>query len=170
GAGIAVALWLIGLPNPLLWGILAGLLRFVPYIGTVIALVFPVLLAAAVEPGWSLAALTLIIFIVGEFTMGQVLEPWLLGNSTGLSPLAVIAAASFWTWLWGPIGLLLAIPLTVSLMVLGRHVPQLNFIYVLLGDEPALTAAQRFYQRMLAGDIDEITYDAEQFVKSKSLL
>jgi predicted PurR-regulated permease PerM len=170
GAGIAVALWLIGLPNPLLWGILAGLLRFVPYIGTVIALVFPVLLAAAVEPGWSLAALTLIIFIVGEFTMGQVLEPWLLGSSTGLSPLAVIAAASFWTWLWGPIGLLLAIPLTVSLMVLGRHVPQLNFIYVLLGDEPALTAAQRFYQRMLAGDIDEITYDAEQFVKSKSLL
>ncbi len=170
GALITAALWLIGVPNPLLWGILAGLMRFVPYIGTVIAAVFPVLLAAAVEPGWSLAATTLLIFIVGEFTMGQVMEPWLLGSSTGLTPLAVIASASFWTWLWGPIGLLLAIPLTVCLTVLGRHVPQLNFIYVLLGDEPALTAAQRFYQRMLAGDIEEITFDAEQFVKTQSLL
>jgi len=98
------------------------------------------------------------------------MEPWLLGSSTGLTPVAVVAAASFWTWLWGPVGLLLAIPLTVCLIVLGRHVPQLNFIYVLLGDQPALTPAQRFYQRMLAGDIDEITFEAEQLLKKQSLV
>jgi len=170
GALIAVALWLIGIPSPILWGILAGLMRYVPYVGSIIAAVFPVLLAAAIDPGWSLVAVTVLLYFVSEFTMGQVMEPWLLGSSTGLTPLAVIASASFWTWLWGPIGLLLAIPLTVCLIVLGRHVPQLNFMYVLLGDEPALTPAQRFYQRMLAGDLDEITFDAEQFVKRQSLL
>lgn len=170
GAVIAAALWLIGIPGPILWGILAGLMRFVPYIGSIVAAIFPLLLAAAVDPGWSLVAVTLLLFLMGEFTMGQVMEPWLLGSSTGLTPLAVIASASFWTWLWGPIGLLLAVPLTVCMTVLGRHVPQLNFIYVLLGDEPALTPAQRFYQRMLAGDIEEIAFDAEQFVKTQSLL
>src|SRR5690606_20865528 len=170
GAAIATALLFIGIPSPILWGILAGLMRFVPYIGSIIAAVFPLLLAAAVDPGWSLVFLTLLVYVVGEFTMGQVMEPWLLGSSTGLSPLAVIAAASFWTWLWGPIGLLLAVPLTVCLIVLGRHVPQLNFIYVLLGDQPALSPAQRFYQRMLAGDLDEITFEAEQFLKANSLL
>lgn len=170
GGFIAGALWLVGVPSPVLWGILAGLMRFVPYIGSIIAAIFPLLLAAAVDPGWSLVALTLLLFVVSEFTMGQVMEPWLLGSSTGLTPLAVIASATFWTWLWGPIGLLLAVPLTVCLIVLGRHVPQLNFLYVLLGDEPALTPAQRFYQRMLAGDLDEITFDAEQFVKKQTLL
>ncbi len=170
GTLIGAALWLIGVPGAVLWGILAGLMRFVPYIGSIVAAVFPVLLAAAVDPGWSLAAATLLLYAVGEFTMGQVMEPWLLGSSTGLSPLAVIASASFWTWLWGPIGLLLAIPLTVCLIVLGRHVPQLNFIYVLLGDQPALTPAQRFYQRMLAGDLDEIAFDAEQILKKQSLV
>lgn len=170
GAVIATALWLVGIPNPILWGILAGLMRFVPYIGSIIAAVFPVVLAAAIDPGWSLVAVTILLYIVSEFMMGQVMEPWLLGSSTGLTPLAVIASASFWTWLWGPIGLLLAVPLTVCLIVLGRHVPQLNFIYVLLGDEPALTPAQRFYQRMLAGDLDEITFDAEKLVRQQSLL
>ena len=170
GALIAVLLWLIGIPSPILWGILAGLMRFVPYIGSIIAAVFPVLLAAAIDPGWSLVAATILLYFISEFTMGQVMEPWLLGSSTGLTPLAVVASASFWTWLWGPIGLLLAVPLTVCLIVLGRHVPQLNFIYVLLGDEPALTPAQRFYQRMLAGDLDEIAFDAEKLVKAQSLL
>lgn len=170
GALMAGALWLIGIPSPILWGILAGLMRFVPYIGSIIAAIFPLLIAAAVDPGWSLVAATLLLYVIGEFTMGQVMEPWLLGSSTGLSPLAVIASAVFWTWLWGPIGLLLAVPLTVCLIVLGRYVPQLNFIYVLLGDEPALTPAQRFYQRMLAGDLDEITFDAEHFVKKGTLL
>lgn len=170
GAVIAAVLWLLGIPGPILWGILAGLMRFVPYIGSIIAAVFPVLLAAAVDPGWSLVFVTLLVYVIGEFTMGQVMEPWLLGSSTGLTPVAVVAAASFWTWLWGPVGLLLAIPLTVCLIVLGRHVPQLNFIYVLLGDQPALTPAQRFYQRMLAGDIDEITFEAEQLLKKQSLV
>lgn len=170
GAVMAGALWLIGVPNPILWGILAGLMRYVPYVGTIIAIVFPVLLAAAVDPGWSMIAATLAVFLVGELTMGQVMEPWLLGNSTGLSPLAVVASAVFWTWLWGPVGLLLAVPLTVCLIVLGRHVPQLNFLYVLLGDQPALTPAQRFYQRLLAGDLDEITYDAERFIKDQPIL
>ena len=170
GAIIAAVLWLLGIPGPILWGILAGLMRFVPYIGSIIAAVFPVLLAAAVDPGWSLVLVTLLVYVIGEFTMGQVMEPWLLGSSTGLTPVAVVAAASFWTWLWGPVGLLLAIPLTVCLIVLGRHVPQLNFIYVLLGDQPALTPAQRFYQRMLAGDIDEITFEAEQLLKKQSLV
>ncbi len=170
GAAMGVALWVIGIPNPILWGILAGLMRYVPYIGSVIAALFPVLLAAAVDPGWSMFAITLAVYVIGEFTMGQILEPWLLGTSTGLTPLAVIASASFWTWLWGPIGLLLAIPLTVCLIVLGRHVPQLNFLYVMLGDQPALTPSQRFYQRLLAGDIDEITFDAEKFLKKDTLI
>ncbi len=170
GAVMAVALGLLGIPSPILWGILAGLMRFVPYIGSIIAVIFPVLLAAAIDPGWTLVAIVILLFIATEFTMGQVMEPWLLGSSTGLTPLAVITSASFWTWLWGPVGLLLAVPLTVCLIVLGRHVPQLNFIYVLLGDEPALTPAQRFYQRMLARDLDEITFDAERFVKNRSVL
>lgn len=170
GTFMAAVLWLIGIPNPILWGILAGLMRYVPYIGSVIAALLPVLLAAAVDPGWSLFAITLAVYVIGEFTMGQILEPWLLGTSTGLTPLAVIASASFWTWLWGPVGLLLAIPLTVCLIVLGRHVPQLNFLYVMLGDQPALTPPQRFYQRLLAGDIDEITFEAETFLKKKTLI
>ncbi len=170
GTVMTIVLWLIGIPNPILWGILAGLMRYIPYIGSIIAALFPVLLAAAVVPGWSIFAITLAVYVVGEFTMGQVLEPLLLGTSTGLSPLAVVASASFWTWLWGPIGLLLAIPLTVCLIVLGRHVPRLNFLYVMLGDEPALTPPQRFYQRLLAGDIDEITFDAEKFLKKDTLI
>jgi len=170
GAVMAGALWLIGIPSPILWGILAGLMRYVPYVGSIIAAVFPVLLAAAIDPGWSIIAMTLVLYVVGEFTMGQVLEPWLLGSSTGLAPLAVITSAVFWTWLWGPIGLLLAVPLTVCLIVLGRHVPQLSFLYILLGDQPALTPAQRFYQRLLADDLDEITFDAERFIREKPVL
>ena len=170
GLAMAAALWIIGIPNPILWGILAGLMRYVPYIGSIIAAVFPVLLAAAVYPGWSLFFVTLAVYLVGEFTMGQIMEPWLLGNSTGLTPLAVVASASFWTWIWGPVGLLLAIPLTVCLIVLGRHVPQLNFLYVMLGDQPALTPPQRFYQRLLAGDIGEVTFDAEQYIKKHGMV
>ena len=170
GLAMAAALWVIGIPNPILWGILAGLMRYVPYIGSIIAALFPVLLAAAVDPGWSLFFITLAVYVVGEFAMGQIMEPWLRGNSTGLSPLAIVASASFWTWIWGPVGLLLAIPLTVCLIVLGRHVPQLNFLYVMLGDQPALTPPQRFYQRLLAGDIGEVTFDAEQYIKKHGMV
>src|SRR5262249_14839501 len=148
GVFIALALWLIGVPTPALWGILAALMRFVPYVGSIIAASFPVMLAAAVYPGWSVALMTLALFVVREPLLGQFLEPWLFGRATGLSPLATIVALSFWSWLWGPIGLVLAIPLTVCLIVLGRHVDRMRFMYVLLGDEPALTPVQSFYQRL----------------------
>ena len=132
GIPIGVGLWLIGVPNPILWGMLATVLRFVPYIGPIIAAFFPLALAIAVDPGWTTFLWTGALFIVIELISNNVIEPWLYGSSTGLSPVAIIAAAIFWTWLWGPIGLLLSTPLTVCLVVLGRHVPQLAFLDVLL--------------------------------------
>jgi hypothetical protein len=170
GAFIALALWVIGVPTSALWGIIAGLMRFVPYVGSVIAAGVPVIVAAAVHPDWSVAIMTLGLFIVTETLMGQFLEPWLLGRATGLSPLATIVALSFWAWLWGPIGLVLAIPLTVCLTVLGRHVERMRFLYVLLGDEPALSAELKFYQRLLAGDSAELALSAEQHLKNSTLL
>ena len=163
------ALFLIGLPSPVLWGILAGLMRFVPYIGAVIACVLPVALAAAVDPGWTLVAWTFAFFAVAEPFMGQVVEPLVYGHSTGLSPVSVVIAAIFWTWLWGPIGLLLSTPLSLCLVVMGRHVQRLEFLDVLLGDRPALTPVESFYQRMLADDPDEAHDQAEQLLKERSL-
>jgi predicted PurR-regulated permease PerM len=155
GIPIGIGLYLIGVPNALLWGVLAGLLRFVPYVGPFVAALFPIALAIAVDPGWSMALMTVALFLVVELVSNNVVEPWLYGPSTGLSAVAIILAAIFWTTLWGPAGLLLSTPLTVCLVVLGRHVPQLRFLYVILGSAPALTPAQRFYQRMLAGDTAE---------------
>ena len=136
GIPIGIGLWLIGVPNPLLWGMLSIVLRFVPYIGPVIAAAFPLALSIAVDPGWSMLFWTAALFIVLELISGNIVEPWLYGASTGLSSIAILAAAIFWTWLWGPIGLLLSTPLTVCLVVLGRHVPQFAFLNVLLGSEP----------------------------------
>lgn len=155
GIPIGVGLYFIGVPNALLWGVLAAVLRFVPYVGPFIAALFPIALAIAVDPGWSMALMTVGLFLVVELISNNVVEPWLYGSSTGLSAVAIILAAIFWTTLWGPAGLLLSTPLTVCLVVLGRHVPQLRFLYVILGSAPALTPAQRFYQRMLAGDTGE---------------
>jgi hypothetical protein len=124
----------------------------VPYIGAFISAAFPLALAAAVDPGWSMLLLTAALFIVMEPVAGHVVEPLVYGHSTGLSPVAVVVAATFWTWLWGPIGLVLATPLTVCLVVLGRHVERLEFLDVMLGDRPALSPPEIFYQRMLAGD------------------
>jgi predicted PurR-regulated permease PerM len=169
GVMISIGLWAIGVPSPLLWGIFAGLMRFVPYIGSIIAGALPVALAAAVDPGWSMALLTLSLFLITEPVMGHVIEPLVYGQSTGLSPFAVVMSAIFWTWLWGPIGLLLATPLTLCLVVLGRHVERLEFLDVLLGDRPALTPAENLYQRMLAGDPDEALDYAEQLLKERSL-
>ena len=169
GLLISVGLWLIGVPSPLLWGIFAALMRFVPYIGAIIAGALPAALAAAVDPGWSMALLTVALFVVAEPVMGNVIEPLVYGQSTGLSPFAVVVSAIFWTWLWGPIGLLLATPLTLCLVVLGRHVDRLEFLDVLLGDRPALTPAENLYQRMLAGDPDEALESAEQLLKERSL-
>jgi predicted PurR-regulated permease PerM len=169
GILIGCGLWLIGVPSAVLWGILAAALRFVPYIGSVIGAAFPLALAVAVDPGWSMLAWTAALFFVVEPAVGQVVEPMLYGRSTGLSPVAVVVSATFWTALWGPIGLVLATPLTVCLVVMGRHVERLAFLDVMFGDRPALTPPEIFYQRMLAGDPTEAAEKAEQFLKERSL-
>ena len=169
GILIGTGLWLIGIPSAVLWGILATVLRFVPYIGSIIAAAFPLALAVAVDPGWSMLAWTAALFFIVEPAVGQIVEPMIYGRSTGLSPVAVVVSATFWTALWGPIGLVLATPLTVCLVVLGRHVERLAFLDVMFGDRPALSPAEIFYQRMLAGDPTEATEKAEEFLKERSL-
>ncbi len=169
GAVIGFGLFVIGVPSPLLWGVMAALLRFVPYIGSPLAAVLPIVLAAAVSPGWSMALWTAALYAVVELLTGNAIEPMLYGHSTGLSPFSVIVAATFWTWLWGPIGLILSTPLTLCLVVLGRHVERLEFLDVLLGDRPALTPVESFYQRMLTGDADEALEEAELLLQDRSL-
>jgi predicted PurR-regulated permease PerM len=169
GVVIGIGLWLIGVPSAILWGILAGVLRFVPYIGAFIAAAFPLALAVAVDPTWSMLLWTVALFVVVEPVVGHVIEPMVYGHSTGLSPVAVVASATFWTALWGPIGLVLATPLTVCLVVLGRHVERLEFLDVMFGDRPALSPPEIFYQRMLAGDPTEASEKAEEFLKERSL-
>jgi predicted PurR-regulated permease PerM len=169
GVFIGIGLWLIGVPSPALWGVFTALMRFVPYIGSFLAAAFPILLASAVDPGWSMALMTIALFLISEPLMGHVIEPLVYGQSTGLSPFAVVISAIFWTWLWGPVGLLIATPLTLCLVVLGRHVERLEFLDVLLGDRPALTPAENLYQRMLAGDPDEALESAELLLKERSL-
>ena len=145
------------------------MLRFVPYIGSIIAAAFPLALAVAVDPGWTMLIWTALLFFVIEPAIGHVIEPMVYGHSTGLSPVAVVISATFWTALWGPIGLVLATPLTVCLVVLGRHVERLAFLDVMFGDRPALSPPEIFYQRMLAGDPTEAAEKAEQFLKERSL-
>jgi predicted PurR-regulated permease PerM len=171
GFGLITGLGLlvIGVPSPLLWGAIGMLLRFVPYIGPPLAAIFPLALAAAVSPGWSMMLWTAGLYVGVEGIIGQVIEPLLYGHSTGLSPFSVIVSATFWTWLWGPIGLILSTPLTLCLVVLGRHVERLEFLDVLLGDRPALTPVESFYQRMLAGDPDEAHSQAEHLLRDRPL-
>jgi predicted PurR-regulated permease PerM len=169
GVIVGFGLFLIGVPSPVLWGLVGMLARFVPYAGVFIAGCIPFLLAAGVDPSWHAAFLTLALYLVTEPIMGQVIEPFAYGHSTGLSPVSVVIAAIFWTWIWGPIGLLLATPLTLCLVVLGRHVKRLEFLDVLLGDTPALTPVESFYQRMLAGDPDEAATQAEVLLRDRSL-
>ena len=170
GVIIGVGLWMIGVPSPVLWGVLAMLMRFVPFIGSFIAAACPLMLAAAVDPGWSMFLWTLALYAISEPIMGSVIEPLVQSHRTGLSPLAIVLAAAFWTLLWGPIGLLLAIPLTVVLVVLGRHVERLEFLNVVLGDSPPLSPPERFYQRMLAGDPAEAVEQAEKYIKECPLI
>lgn len=170
GLFIGAGLWLIGVPSAVLWGIVAGLMRFVPFVGSIIAAFFPIALAAAVDPGWTMALATAALFALAEPLAGHVIEPVLYGQHTGLSPVAVVISALFWALLWGPIGLLLAIPLTVCLVVIGRHIEALQFIEVLLGDEPALEPEERFYQRLLAGDAIEAADQAEKQLDDQSLM
>jgi predicted PurR-regulated permease PerM len=169
GALVGTGLWFIGVPHPVLWGILGMLLRFVPYIGPIIAAALPAIVAFAVDPGWVMLLWSMALVLVVELIAGQMIEPWLYGHSTGLSGIAVVVAAAFWTLLWGPVGLLLSTPLTMCLVVIGRHVERLQFLEVLLGDQPALAPEEGFYQRMLAGDPDEAAHQAEEFLKDKPL-
>ena len=170
GLVIGTGLWIIGVPSAPLWGILAMVLRFVPYIGAVLAAVFPIVLAAAVGPGWTMVLWTGALFLVVEPVVGHLIEPLLYGQSTGLSPIAIIVSATFWTWLWGPIGLVLATPLTICVMVLGRHVDRLKFLDVMFSDQAALTPAELTYQRMLAGDSIEAAEQAQTYLKDKPLV
>ncbi|MFD6319559.1 AI-2E family transporter [Methylorubrum thiocyanatum] len=169
GVLIGLGLWAIGVPSPILWGVFSALMRFVPYIGAFISGLLPVALAAAVDPGWSMAVWTAALFLIAEPLFGHVIEPLLYGHSTGLSPFAVIVSTLFWGFLWGPVGLILATPFTVCLVVLGRHVESLEFFDVLLGDRPPLTPVENFYQRMLAGDPDEARDIGEAMLKERSL-
>lgn len=164
GVFVGIGLWLIGIPSPVLWGILAAISKFIPYFGVVIAAGGPLLLGAAVDPTWTTFLATFSFFAISEFLLGQVIEPLVYGHSTGLSPVAVLLSVTFWTWLWGPVGLILAMPLTVCLVVLGRHVERLEFLDVLLGDRPPLTIPETLYQRALAGDSSEVIDQAEEFL------
>jgi predicted PurR-regulated permease PerM len=170
--GVGVMIWiglsLIDLPHPMLWAVLAAVLRFVPYVGVWIAAGCSSLLAAAVDPGWSLSFVVLGLYVVVELIAGQLVEPQLYGHTTGLSPLSVVIAAIFWSWLWGPIGLIVSTPLTLCLLVAGRHIKALSLLDVLLGDTQALTMPQRFYQRALSADSTEIIASARQFLKRNS--
>jgi hypothetical protein len=169
GIVIGVGLLVIGVPNPVLWGITSGLLRFVPYVGSPLSALPPIVLAAAIEPGWSMAISTTAFYAVVELLTAQAVEPMVYGHGTGLSPFSVVVAAIFWSWLWGPVGLLLSTPLTLCLVVIGRHARQLEFLDVLLGDREALTPVEALYQRMLAGDPDEALDQAETALKEISL-
>jgi len=169
GLLFGVLLYFIGVPHALLWGVFAGLLRFVPYVGAIIAAAMPVAMALAVFPGWLHAASIFASFLVLELTISNFIEPMLYGTHTGISSLAILVAAVFWATLWGPVGLILSTPLTVCLIVLGRHVPQLGFLEIVLGDEPVLLPEQCIYQRLLAGDQEEARVIAEAYLKEHSL-
>ncbi len=170
GSSLAFGLLLIGVPNPILWGIMAGVLRFVPSLGGLLAAALPIAIAAAVDPGWTMVASTALLYLAAELIMGQLVEPRFRGRLTGLSPLAGLLAMMFWTWAWGPVGLVLATPLTVLLIVLGKHVDRLDFLEVLLGAMPALTPPQMIYQRLLAGDAEDAASQAEAKLKDRSFI
>jgi predicted PurR-regulated permease PerM len=169
GLGIALGLWLIGLPYPIVWGFLAAALRFLPYVGPWLAGSLVIVFCLAAFPGWQQPLLALGIFLVLELLSNMVMEPWLYGHSAGVSQVALLVSATFWTWLWGPVGLLLATPLTVCLVVVAKHVPDLDFITVLLADQPALDPDTSFYQRLLAADPDEATEIVEDYLESHAL-
>lgn len=155
GIPMGIGLWLIGVPGAVLWGAFAAVMRFVPYLGPALCAVFPLALAFAVDPTWNMLLWTMGLILSLELISNNVIEPWLYGSSTGLSTLSIIIAATFWTAIWGAIGLILSTPLTVCLLVMGRYVPSLRFMNVLLGSSPALGPPQRLYQRLVAGNVDE---------------
>lgn len=169
GMVVALGLVIIGVPSALLWGVLAAALRFIPYVGPWMAAGLPILTSIAVSEGWTIPFIVVGLFIVLELITNNILEPWLYGAGTGVSTVAILLGALFWTWLWGGTGLLLATPLTVCLVVMGRHVPQLEFLSIMLGDEPALDPPAQFYQRLLAFDVDGAGEMAEEFREGRTL-
>jgi hypothetical protein len=169
GISVGIGLYLIGVPSAILWGILATTLRFIPYVGVWIAAAMPIALSLA-ETGWLAPVLTVGLFLVLELINANVLEPWLYGKHTGVSPVAILVSAVFFLWLWGPVGLLLATPLTVCFLVIGKHVPQLSFLHVLLGDEPVFEPKKRIYQRLVAGDEEEADELIEALLKDRPLV
>ena len=168
GGLVGVLLWAFGVPHALLWGALSGLLRFVPYVGIMVAGVLIAIFVAAIDPGWTMALSCLAMFVALELLVANVVEPKVYGHSSGLSPLAVIVSALFWGAMWGPVGLLLSTPLTLCLVVAGRHVRALEPITILLGDVPNVNVAQRFYQRVLAGETHSIISDARSYLDRHS--
>ena len=169
GIFIGMGLYFIGLPGALLWGVIVGILRFLPYVGPPLGGIMPLLLSMAVFDGWSKPLLVLGLFVITELAVSNLVEPILYGAHTGISSLAIVMAAIFWTAIWGPIGLVLSTPLTVCLLVVGRHAPQLRFLQILLGDEPPLTPESRFYQRLLAMDYEEAREVLQKCLKEMSL-
>jgi predicted PurR-regulated permease PerM len=170
GTLLGLSLYLVGVPFAPFWGVFGAAMRFVPYAGTLIAGGCPFLLSLAVFPGWKQPLMALGAFVAIEIATSGLVEPWLYATRTGISSLAILLSAAFWTLLWGPIGLVLSTPLTVCLAVLGRHIPPLGFLDVLLGDEPVLSPEVRYYQRLLASDEDEAAEVAEDFFEGKSLV
>jgi predicted PurR-regulated permease PerM len=168
GIGTALGLYLIGVPNAVLWGALTMALRFIPYVGIWVAAAIPIALSFAIFDHWSQPAMVAGLFVALEAISYIALEPWLIGSRTGVSPIALLVAAAFWTWLWGPIGLLLAIPVTVCLVVMGKYIPQLAFLYTLLGDQPVLAPHERLYQRLLASNRDDADELLEEAARTQS--
>jgi predicted PurR-regulated permease PerM len=169
GLAIWLGLGLLGVGQALLWGTMTAVLRFIPYVGVWIAAFCATLLAAAIDPGWSMALMTLGLFLAVEIVVAQTIEPKLYGHTTGLSPLSVVVAAIFWSWIWGPVGLVLSTPLTLCLVVAGRYIRALKVLEIMFGELPALTMPQNFYQRALSGDAQEIVAGAKRFMRHRSL-
>ncbi len=169
GIPISLGLFFIGVPNPFLWGLLAALLRYVPYAGTWIAAAMPFALAMAVDPGWTKPLLVAGLWLVVELTVANFIEPWVYGATGGITPLAVLFAAVFWAWVWGPVGLLLSTPLTVCLVTMGRYIPSFEFLSVMLGDEPPLSPSDRLYQRLLAQNQAAAAELTDEFLQKASL-
>jgi predicted PurR-regulated permease PerM len=169
GLLFGLGVYFIGIPHPLLWGVVAGLLRYIPYLGTPVATALPMIVALAVFPGWSQVVLTFGLFLFLELTLANFIEPGLYGAHTGVSSLAILVAAIFWGMLWGPVGLILATPLTVCLILMGRYIPQLSFLEILLGDEPVLPPHAHLYQRLLALDDEEARDIADRYLKEHPL-
>jgi predicted PurR-regulated permease PerM len=168
GVFIGLSLWAIGVPSAALWGALAAVLRFIPYVGAFASAAFPLALAAMVDPGWWMFLKTAAVFLVAEPLVGQIVEPLLFGSQTRLSALAVLLGTAFWTLLWGPLGLVLAVPLTLAVVVMGQHVPHLEFLRILLGNEPVLEPPEQLYHQLLAGEAILAAKEADRWIAEET--